>query len=354
MPPGSGDDFRPSIAPDGSRRFRLRTLVINRHEDPGAGLQWNRVGSPSNPKAPSRALGCVFLPFLVLGLFFVVMAVHQAIASAATYTWQAVPCQIVASEVRESSDRSPWFAYLRYTWSTGESLRSSRLFGTYREAVIFTRRWPAGSRATCYLDPRDPAGALLERKGTDLAILLFVPIPLLFVFIGGVGFYNVVFRVQPKPRVRHPANPIAGRRFAAALLLVTGSGLFMAFLLGPVRHALAARSWRVQDCKILRSEVRRYATTKGSDGYAPEILYSYAVDDHEHRSDTYSFFEYSASGWASARRIANDYRRGSTVSCYVNPADPDDATLKRDPSPGWLIGLLPMALLAGGLAAWPR
>ena len=134
---------------------------------------------------------------------------------------------------------------------------------------------------------------------------------------------------------------------------MVGSVLFLAFLLGPVRHAIAARSWRAQECKILRSEVRRYATTKGSDGYSPEIFYSYVVDDQEHRSDIYSLFEYSASGWASAQRIANGYRSGSTVTCYVNPADPDDATLNRDPSLGWLIGLLPFALLAGA-EVWPR
>jgi hypothetical protein len=312
------------------------------------------VGSASNPKAPSRAAGFVFVPFFVLGLFFVVMMIREVIASAATYTWQSVPCRIVESDVRETSDRSPWFAYLRYTWSAGESLRSSRTFGTYREAVLFTRHWPAGSRATCYLDPRDPAGALLERKGADLVFLLFLPIPLLFVFIGAAGFYSVVFRVQPHPLVRRPASPIAGRRFMAALLLGVGSILVLVFLLGPVRHAIAARFWRAQECTILRSTVRRYATTKGSDAYSPEILFSYAVDDREHRSDTYSFFEYPDNGRAASQRIANGYRRGSTVTCYVNPADPDDATLNRDPSFAWLIGLLPFALLAAGLTLWPR
>ncbi len=305
-----------------------------------------------NPKAPSRALGCVFVPFFALGLFFVVMVVRAAIGSAATYTWTPVSCQIVDSKVLESSERSPWFAYLRYTTYAGESVRSSRLFRTYREAVLFTRRWPAGSRATCYLDPRDPAGALLERNGTGFGLLLFLPIPLLFVFIGAAGFYSVVFRVQSQPRIRRP-NPIAGRRFAAALVFVVGSGLFLAFLLGPVRHAIVARSWRAQECKILRSEVRRYATTKGSDDYSPEIFYSYVVDDQEHRSDIYSLFEYSA-GEASAQRVANGYRSGSSVPCYVNPADPDDATLNRDPSLGWLFGVLPLAMLAWGLGLWPR
>ena len=313
-----------------------------------------RVDPAFKPKTPSRAAGCVFLPFFLLGLFFTVMVIRQAVASAATYTWQSVPCEIVQSDVRETSERSPWFAYVRYTWSTGESLRSSRTFGTYREAVLFTRRFPAGTRATCYLDPRDPAGALLEPNATGFGLLLFLPIPLLFVFIGAAGFYSVVFRVQPKPRVWRPANPVAGRRFAAALLLLTGSVLSLLFLLGPVRHAIAARSWRAQECKILRSEVRRHATTRGSDAYSPQIFYSYAVDDYEHRSDSYSFFEYLDNGWAAARRISGRYRPDSTVTCYVNPSDPDDATLDRNPSLGWLFGLLPFALLYWGLAVWRR
>ncbi len=186
-------------------------------------------------------------------------------------------------------------------------------------------------------------------------LLLFLPLPLFFVFIGAAGFYSVVFRAQrqPKPRVWHPANPIAGRRFAAILLCITGSVLFAAFLVGPVRHAITARSWRAEECKILRSEVQRSRRSKGSDAYSPVIFYSYAVDDQEHRSDTYSFFDPS-SGWASAQRLTNGYRSGSSVACYVNPADPDDATLNRDPSLGWLVGLLPLALLAGGFALWPR
>jgi Protein of unknown function (DUF3592) len=311
-------------------------------------------GSASSPKPPSRAAGCVFVPFFLLGLFFVVMVIREAIASGATYTWQSTQCRIVESDVRESTYPSPWFAYLRYTSSTGESIRSSRPFGTYREALLFTRRWPAGSGTTCYLDPRDPTGTLLERKGTGLVLLLFLPIPLLFVFIGGAGFYSVAFRVQPQPSVRHVSSPIAVRRFVAVLLIVVGLALILAFLLGPVRHAIAARSWGSQECKILRSEIGRFATSKGGDRYSPRIFYSYAVDDNDHHSDTYSFFEYSTNGWTSARRITSRYRPGSTVSCYVNPADPDDATLNRDPSPGWLIGLLPFALLAGGLALWRR
>jgi hypothetical protein len=286
-------------------------------------------------------------------MFFAVMVVREAISSAATYTWQSVPCQIVERDVRES-DRLPWFAYLRYTWSGGESVRSSRTFGTYREAVRFTRRWPAGSSATCYLDPRDSAGALLERKGAGLVFLLFLPLPLLFVAIGLVGFCTAVFRVKLRLRALPPANPIAGRRFGAGLLTVIGAGLFIAFLLGPVRSAIQARSWRVAECKVLRSEVRRNSSSKGSDTFSPKIFYSYLVDGHEHRSDTYSFFESSGSGWQSASRITRAYRRGSTVPCYVNPADPDDATLHREPSLGWLIGLVPLGVLVGGLRVWPR
>ena len=156
--------------------MRLEDCSFDRHK-PQPRFTVERVRSASNPKAPSRALGCVFVPFFALGLFFVVMVAREAIASAATYTWQSVPCRIMESEVRESSYPSPWFGYLRYTWSEGESVRSSRPFRTYREAVLFTRRWPAGSRTTCYLDPRDPAGALLERKGIGLVASAVPPDP---------------------------------------------------------------------------------------------------------------------------------------------------------------------------------
>ncbi len=193
---------------------------------------------------------------------------------------------------------------------------------------------------------------MLERKYSGLILLLFLPLPLIFVFIGAAGFYNVVFRVQPRPRVRPPANPIFGRRIVGGLLMAVGLGVFMAFLLGPVRHVIAARSWRSQECKILRSEVGRYSTSKGSDRYSPQIFYSYEVDDHEHRADVYTFFQYSSNGWASAQRISNRYRPGSTVTCYVNPVDPDDATLNRDPSLVWLVGFLPFVVLASGLAIW--
>jgi hypothetical protein len=313
-----------------------------------------RVDPALNQKAPSRALGCVFVPFFALGLFFVVMIVRQSIDSAATYTWQAVPCQIVESDVREASSPNPWFAYLRYSFSAGESLRSSRSFGAYREALLFTRRWPVGSSTTCYFDPRDPAAALLERNNTGFVLLLFLPIPLLFVFIGAAGFYSVVFRVQPKARILHPGNPVAGRRFGAVFVFVLGFVLFIGFLVGPVRHAIAARSWRTQECKILRSEIQRHRRSKGSDSFSPVILYSYVVDDQEYRSDSYSFFEALDNGWESAKSITDSYRRGSIVTCYVNTTDPDEATLRRDPSLGWLVGLLPLAVLAWGLAFWPR
>ena len=280
------------------------------------------------------------------------MVMREVVSVAASYTWRSEPCQVVESEVRESSDRLPWFAYLRYQSSTGESVRSSQPFETYSEAVHFVRRWPAGSTAPCYLDPNDPYGTLLERKSKNLVLALFLPIPILFSLIGAIGFYTVVFRVKAPAFKRHAASPLAGRRFVAGLLMVMGCALSVAFLLFPVRHALAARSWGSAECKILRSEIRRYHGSKGSDGFSPEIFYSYLVDGREHRSDTYSFFGLS-SGWAAARHVTDQYRPGSSITCYVNPADPDDATLHRDPSLSWLLGLVPLGLLAGGWKAWP-
>jgi hypothetical protein len=259
----------------------------------------------------------LFLPLLLLGLFFLGLTVRVLDGSAATYTWQAVPCRIIASEVRESDDRyNPWFAHLSYAWSNGKSERESRRFSSYTEALRHVRRWPAASTTTCYVDAGDPAGALLERKGKSLALVLFLSIPLLFVFLGAGGLYGVVFRkAHPRPP---RANAFAGRRTGAVLLLLIGAIFSVLFFGGPVRRAWVARSWRAEQCMIVRSAVLAHAGDEGGDTYSPAILYSYIVGDREHRSDAYSFLTFSG-GRASAERTAGRYTPGATVTSPPTP-----------------------------------
>jgi len=97
---------------------------------------------------------------------------------------------------------------------------------------------PAPAQPATWI-PAIGRAALLERETTGLGFLLFLPLPLLFVFTGAMGFYTVAFRVRRGPRVRRPANPVAGRRFVAGVLIVIGSALCRAFLLDHARHALA-------------------------------------------------------------------------------------------------------------------
>lgn len=309
------------------------------------------MASAPESKPPARRLGCVFLPFLLLGLFFLALMGRALFDAAATYTWQSVPCRILTSEVRESDNRyQPWFGYLRYSWSAGESERSSARFSSYTEAVRHIRRWPAESAATCYLDPGDPGGTLLERKGKSFFIAIFLPVPLIFVLVGAAGIYGIW---RPQPVAVRPSrwNGIGGRRLGAALLILIGGVLSVVFIRGPVRHAVAARSWTAQQCTVVRSEVRPQESDEGGDTYSPAVLYSYRIGGVEHRSDTYSFLTFSG-GRNSAERAAGLHPPGSTATCYVNPADPDDAVLHPEPSLVWLIGIIPLAALAGGFALW--
>jgi hypothetical protein len=314
------------------------------------------VTSPSNSKAPSRALGFVFLPFLAAGLFFLVMVIREVAASAATYTWPAFRCRVVASEVRELADpQFPWQAYLRYSWDSGESERSSRSLASYSEALRAARRWPAGSSATCYADPRDPSGALLERK--SLALALFVPLPLVFVLVGAVGLYSVVLRRQPGAgRAPRAVNPAAGHRIAAVLLIMGGAVGVAVFVLLPMHRVLAARGWRARECRILRSGVQPHEGEGDESGtsWSAAVLYAYTVDGVEHRSDTYGFLTVPGTR-SSVARAAERYPRGTAATCYVNPANPDDAVLHRGPPLACLIGLAPFGLLlAAGVAVWRR
>ena len=77
--------------------------------------------------------------------------------------------------------------------------------------------------------------------------------------------------------------------------------------------------------------------------HSPEILFSYAVEDREYRSDTYSFFEYPDNGRAAAQRITNGYPQGLDRNLLRQPRrSRRHATLNRDPSLGWLVGSPPV------------
>ncbi|HEX3527825.1 MAG TPA: DUF3592 domain-containing protein [Thermoanaerobaculia bacterium] len=136
-----------------------------------------------------------------------------------------------------------------------------------------------------------------------------------------------------------------------AVFFLVGLAAFYFVTLRPVMSYVAARSWQETTCTVLSSQV---GTHSGSDSttYSVDVVYTYVLDGRAYQSDRYGFLGGSSSGRTGKEEIVARYPPGARVSCWVDPAHPDQAVLSREPAAEWLIGLVPLAFLligAGGI-----
>jgi len=109
--------------------------------------------------------------------------------------WTPTPCTILSSEVQSHGDT--FSIEVRFSYNVNdhnyESSRYDFVEGSssgYDSKAKIVGQIPAGARTTCYVNPRDPADAVLERGFTNE--MYFAGIPLLFAFIGLAGMYFAI------------------------------------------------------------------------------------------------------------------------------------------------------------------
>jgi hypothetical protein len=107
--------------------------------------------------------------------------------------WPAVPCVVISSEVRSHSGNGTTYrVYVFYGYEfNGREFKSDTydfMGGSssgYEGKRAVVARYPPGTKAVCYVNPEEPAEAVLERGFTP--DLLFGLIPLVFMFFGAFG-----------------------------------------------------------------------------------------------------------------------------------------------------------------------
>lgn len=136
-----------------------------------------------------------FLSFFCTGLgvgyFWFLPAAVQYFQSD---SWLEVPCTVQSSRVQshDSDDGTTYSVDIVYAYSVqGKEYRSGRytfLGGSssgYAGKAAIVRQYPEGKQTTCYINPHNPAEAVLNREvGADL---LFGLIPLVFMAVGLIG-----------------------------------------------------------------------------------------------------------------------------------------------------------------------
>lgn len=179
----------------------------------------------ATPRWVPGCLAAFFGVFLVAGLGAGAFFLRPMLQTIAARSWQPTPCTILYSAVRTHADdeESTYSLDVLYNYYVGgrehrssrfQSLSSSGGYDRYADAA---RRFPAGSRAICFVDPADPEEAVLERSFGKQYMGAIVP--LLFILVGAAGVYFVGHRMIWGAR----AKPSAGLDWLP-VTLATGRG----------------------------------------------------------------------------------------------------------------------------------
>lgn len=155
-----------------------------------------------------------------------------------------------------------------------------------------------------------------------------------------------------------PRGP-AGKVFLSFFFLIF-FGMGVAFTWLVAREALAGLrtwTWKPTDCRILTSQVTDTDPQGKSKGnFYFRVSYQYTFDGRTFVSDKDRRNAASFSDYADAARLVEQYPEGSGALCYVNPAKPEDAVLKRGSLWAPLFILFPLIFVtigAGGIyGAW--
>lgn len=324
-----------------------------------------RAGRGAAAGCAGRVAGTFFGGlFVAAGLFFCVMVVYAGFGSLKTRSWVPTRCRIVRSEaVRDGVDRAePYTFRAEFVYEAGgRERRSERVMPTqkrwndYGPAGALARRFPAGD-AECLVNPDDPAEAVLLHDRGELVLLLFLPLPLLFVGIGGAMMVGSWWgaaggrRGGADPGARRGAGlgaRLLGGGFFSAFALL-GGGIGWGMFVGPVLQTVRAAGWQQTPCVVLASDV---LVNDDGDGttYKVDVFYEYRFGGRQYRSSRYSFLGMSSSGRRGKQKVVNRYRPGDEAVCFVNPREPSQAALYPYLHSGYWFGLLPLVFLIVGV-----
>ncbi|MBI9077454.1 MAG: DUF3592 domain-containing protein [Desulfatibacillum sp.] len=138
-----------------------------------------------------------FLAGALIAYFFFLPALIGSLTSG---DWTETECTILSSRVKthDGDDGDTYSVDILYTYNAdGQELRSNRygfIGGSssgYSGKMEIVRRYPPGSRATCYVNPNDHKDAVLTTSLGGEA--LFGLIPLIFMMVGGGGILYALF-----------------------------------------------------------------------------------------------------------------------------------------------------------------
>ncbi|MFK5923595.1 MAG: DUF3592 domain-containing protein [Verrucomicrobiota bacterium] len=320
--------------------------------------------------------GCIVLFGLVFagfGLVFIFLIAGQAMKEAKAYLWEETPCKIENCEIKTQQGREGGAFQLQVNYQykfKGNSFTSTQYTlqehwsDDYEKLALKRKGLLRGEVTSCYVNPDNPANAVIKREGVGTGLMMLLP--LIFIAVGGAIVWGGVVSLRKKKAEkegrtqsissRGGSSKLTGWKFKlifGGLFALIGAGVTIPLGVIPAMEMAASRSWQETPCKILWSRVQRHESTsdgKTSITYSVDIFYEYKFRGNTYRSNKYGVFGGSSSGRGGKREIARSYPRGSQQLCYVNPDIPEKALLKPGFSPVLLFALIPLLFVVIGIS----
>lgn len=166
---------------------------------------WKPTGEPMAPRLqkavqnanPKGCMVAFFAVFLLAGAGFSLFFVRPAVQVLKAKSWQATPCTVLSSQVRSHSgeDSTTYSVDVLYTYTFGGGEYKSNRYqflggssGGYSEKERIVRRLPPLTRTTCYVNPDEPAEAVMNRDFSPEYAFGLVPLLFVAVGLGGIIF----------------------------------------------------------------------------------------------------------------------------------------------------------------------
>jgi hypothetical protein len=164
-----------------------------------------------NKQLGTGCLRLFFLPFFLVGAgLFYGFGVRPALQILDAQKWEPTPCVVESSAVRSHSGDSTTYSVeisYRYVFkdrpytSTRYHFSTSTSSGGRKGKQAIVARYPPGTAAICYINPRAPHEAVIDR-GWQWELLIFGSFALIFLLVGGLGMLFA-------GRLNHSKNPVA-------------------------------------------------------------------------------------------------------------------------------------------------
>jgi len=134
------------------------------------------------------------------------------------------------------------------------------------------------------------------------------------------------------------------------LLLLAMGGIFTALLAGHFNNAVASRKWTPTEAHIVLSELDKRQISGSPIEYKWEVMYSYTINNISYVSDKYKS---GGSRWKKTSKDADElisqYPVGKQLTCYVNPANNEEAIMAHSTKAAGYSIWFPLVFAVGGL-----